>query len=67
MSQEAMIIAALKRGPLTPLQALRDIGTLRLGARIYDLRVKGWRIETEMIEVSGKKRVARYTLKKALK
>jgi len=61
-SQESQIIAALKKGPLTPLQALREIGTLRLAARISDLRMKGWPIETTMVEVLGNKRVARYTL-----
>lgn len=62
MSQELAILARLKKGPLTPLEALREIGTLRLGARIYDLREKGHIIKTEMIPVSQGKRVARYTL-----
>lgn len=62
MSQEDAVLARLKKGPLTPLEALREIGTLRLGARIHNLRSKGYAISTDLIEVSGKKRVARYTL-----
>ena len=36
-------------GSITPLQALADLGIMRLGARIYDLRKKGYSIirETE--------------------
>jgi hypothetical protein len=63
MSQELKVLEMLKRGPVTPLQALRECGSLRLGARIHALRGKGYSIQTDMIEVSGNKRVARYTLK----
>ena len=36
-------------GSITPLEALADLGIMRLGARIYDLRKKGYSIirETE--------------------
>lgn len=62
MSQTDQILAHLQREPITPLQALRLYGCLRLGARILDLRSEGYAISTDMIEVSGRKRVARYTL-----
>jgi hypothetical protein len=66
MSQNAQVLSYLKRwGSLTPLQALRELGTLRLGARIFDLREMGHRIETEHVTVktrAGKARVARYRL-----
>lgn len=62
MSQEKRILAHLKSGrTLTPLEALRLYGCLRLGARILDLRDKGHNIVTQMVEVGGK-RVARYSL-----
>jgi len=64
MSQTDRILAHLQREPITPLQALRLYGCLRLGARILDLRSKGYAISTDMIEVSGKKRVAKYSLQK---
>lgn len=66
MSQTEMIRADLEAGKsLTPLSALQDYGTLRLGARIFDLRQKGLPIRTEKIWVrtrDGKARVARYSL-----
>lgn len=62
MSQTDRILAHLQREPITPLQALRLYGCLRLGARILDLRSKGYAISTDLIEVSGRKRVARYSL-----
>ncbi len=64
MSQNSDIRADLEAGKsLTPLSALQDYGTLRLGARIYNLRQKGLPIRTEKIWVrtrDGKARVARY-------
>jgi hypothetical protein len=69
-SQNKRIRKHLEAGrSLTPLDGLYQFGTMRLGARIYDLRKQGLRIKVETIEivsacVSGKKRVARYTLAK---
>lgn len=47
---QAMLIRAwLERGnSISPLEALRDFGCLRLGARISDLRRDGLRISTTM-------------------
>jgi hypothetical protein len=47
---------------LTPLEALREVGTFRLAARIRDLRTAGHRIEREWVTTSGQSRVARYVL-----
>jgi len=56
MTQESEIFDHLKRnGTITPLQALNHYGCLRLAARISDLRRKGHRIETDMIERGGKR------------
>ena len=56
MTQESEIFDHLKRtGTITPLQALNNFGCLRLAARISDLRRKGHRIETDMIERGGKR------------
>lgn len=41
-------------GTITPLQALGDLGVMRLGARIWDLRQDGHKITRRM--VSGKNR-----------
>lgn len=49
----------LREGSLTPLQALRELGVYRLGARIYELRESGLRIETTYLTRNGK-RYAKY-------
>jgi len=59
MSQEAQILQHLKTKPLTAMDALFDYGCFRLAARVYDLRNKGYRIETREI-VEGDKRYAQY-------
>lgn len=65
MSQRDDILRALKRGErLTPLKALTKYGCLRLGARIWEIKRDGAKVITEMIEVSGGKRVAQYHMGK---
>ena len=62
MTQANQILSALKRGEkLTPLQALRKYGCMRLAARIKDLRDAGHDINTTLIRTQGA-RVARYSL-----
>jgi len=59
-SQNQMILARLKKCvPITPLDALRDFGTLRLGARVWDLEQKGYTILRRWKKV-GQKRVREY-------
>ena len=64
MTQDEMILSALKAGnKLTPEDALRRFGCMRLAARINDLRGQGHRIEAEMVDVptrEGTAKVARY-------
>ena len=63
MSQEKRILKYLQRGKsLTPLGALRLFDCLRLGARIYDLRMLGYKIITKMRKVPSGKYVATYRL-----
>lgn len=45
---------------LTPLDALRECGIMRLGARVWDLRQGGYPVEERLVEVGGGKRVAEY-------
>lgn len=64
-SQNARILEHLKqRRTLTPLDALRQFGCLRLSGRIYDLRQNGHQIDRRMVEVAGGKHVAEYRLVK---
>lgn len=49
-------------GAITPLEALKHYGCFRLGARIYNLKEKGYQIASELIKTETGKRVARYSL-----
>lgn len=60
MSQNEQILAALRRGPLTPLEALERFGCFRLAARVGELREQGHAIAVERHELPNGKRVARY-------
>lgn len=62
MSQATRILAHLKAGKkLTPLQALNKFGTLRLGARVLELRQAGYQIKTRLVR-KGRSRVAEYSI-----
>lgn len=48
MTQEEMILKHLKQnGSISSLEAMKEYGIMRLGARIWDLRDKGYEIETQ--------------------
>ena len=53
-------------GNITPLEAMRDLGVMRLASRISDLKRKGYKIKTEKVAVTnrfGKKtNIARYSI-----
>ena len=62
-SQNKQIKAWLESGKsLTPLDALKMFNSLRLGARVFNLKNDyGMNIKTEMVKENGK-RFARYSL-----
>lgn len=61
--QETQILNWLKAGnSITPAEAYERFNTLRLGGRIFDLREKGWNIESEDFKTPSGKHVARYHL-----
>ena len=61
MSQTEAIARYLSRGKsLTPLSALRLFGCMRLGARVHELKRRGFRIKRDIVRVSGGKHVAQY-------
>ena len=63
MSQATQILDYLKAGnTLTPLRAITLFHCMRLAGRIQELRDAGYRIETEMIELSSGKRIAQYRM-----
>lgn len=64
-SQNKQILSWLQSGrPLTTLDAIKRFGCLKLNSRIFDLRKEGHNIHTQMSQISKRKRIAIYTLKK---
>lgn len=61
MSQNELLLCRLRKGPITPIEALREIGVFRLAARVYDLRCKGHEIHSFTVEREGKE-FAQYLL-----
>ena len=60
INQTQAIKAHLESGrSITPIDALRQYGCLRLGARIYDLRREGMAVNMRLVK-HGKKRYAEY-------
>jgi hypothetical protein len=63
-TQNDAILAWLETGAgITPLDALHRFGCFRLGARIFDLRRRGWEIDSTMVKTVTGKRIALYKLK----
>ena len=63
-SHESKIIQHMKQhGSITGLQALRQYDCMRLASRVYDLRTKGHKIETQKWKTRSGKWVARYWLR----
>ena len=56
----AKVLSHLKSGKsITPLEALREYGCFRLGARIYDLKKDGHPIQKKMVKKHGPNGVSR--------
>lgn len=62
MKQNDYIAEHLKHKNITPIEALNLYGCFRLGARIYELRQKGYDIKTNYI-TEGNKTYASYELR----
>lgn len=67
MTQTNMVLDYLNDfGSITQLEALRDLGIMRLGARVFELRDRGYDIETDMVDVKNRygktTRIARYRM-----
>jgi hypothetical protein len=67
MTQNEMVLAWLKKAPIGPMEAMKEMGIMRLAARIKDLRDEGHHIDMSWNYVMDRhgeeRRVARYTLK----
>lgn len=67
MTQNQLVLSWLQKSPIGPMEALRELGIMRLAARIKDLRDLGHDIDMSWNYVTDRngeeRRVARYTLK----
>ncbi len=62
MTKKDKVLAHLMNGKsITPMEALTEYGSFRLGAIIFDLRAEGHKIDTEIAKGTGH---AIYTLTK---
>lgn len=61
------VLRLLEQHPegVTPLDALAEVGSFRLGARIWELKRDGYAIATDLVTTPNGKRIARYRLEKA--
>ena len=65
MTQNDAILEHLKSGQsLTPLDALRLVGSMRLSARIKNLRDQGFDIQTKIVAANGRHFASYYLPKK---
>jgi hypothetical protein len=52
-------------GEITPLEAMRDLGIMRLASRIAEMKKSGLNIKSEMVSVAtrngGRTHIARYS------
>ena len=64
---ERILAYITEHGSITQLEALNDLGVLRLASRISELRKNGHKIESQMVKVENrygeKCRVKRYSLR----
>ena len=63
--QTRACLEMLRRHPegVTALTALDEVGSFRLGARIYELKAEGYDVETLWTETYSGKRIAKYVLR----
>lgn len=66
-TQNEMILSWLEKAPIGPMEAMKELGVMRLASRIHDLREAGNDIDMSwnyvMDRYGNERRVARYTLK----
>jgi hypothetical protein len=65
-SQKHHILRWLKEKPITPMEALEHIGSMRLAAHIKVLREEGYNIYTEDVKHNGKHFAKYHLLKEKL-
>ena len=66
-SQNEQVLDLLKKGPVTPLEVFKKVGSLCAAERVRDLRERGYNILTKRLELPNGKTVAQYHLLKQRK
>ena len=56
ISQRNRLTALMRRQWITPLDALQKAGSMRLGARVFELRRLGVTIREKWVKVNGRTR-----------
>ena len=60
-SQTDRILEYMLEGhAITPLEALNKFGCLRLGARIADIKARGYLVYSEFVTTASEKKVKKY-------
>lgn len=55
MTQNEMVLAYMRdNGSITPKEAMDELGCMRLGARIYELKRRGVGIRREMVRQANR-------------
>lgn len=55
MTQNEMVLAYMRdNGSITPKEAMDELGCMRLGARIYELKRRGLTIRREMVRQANR-------------
>lgn len=64
MNQAEQVLRHLKRRSITSIEAINKYGITRLAARVYELRERGYKIESDTVKTKKGKgcTVARYRL-----
>ena len=55
MTQHESILKRIKRGWATPLDILKDCGSMKASTRIGELRMSGHSIADKWVELNGKR------------
>lgn len=66
--QTLLVLAYLRsrgRRGVTALEALDEVGTSRLAARVAELRAEGYEIDSTYVTTPGGKRIVRYVIHEA--
>ena len=62
LSQRNKIAAELRHGWVTPMDALKKCGSMRLGARVFELRRLGVSIREKWVQINNRTKVKAFRI-----